>query len=75
MRVEEERAAGPGHTKLRKNKRIAAGFEDLRREAAPGEHGPQKVGVAFDVLAVGGDVGNRQQLDELADDGLLVRAT
>ena len=38
------------------------------------EHGAQELGVLPDVRTVGGDVGDGQQLDELADDGLLIGA-
>ena len=72
MRVEKDGARRSRRPQLRKNERVAAGLEDLDREPALEKQVAQQVGVAPDVVAIGSHIRNRQQLDELADDRLLV---
>src|SRR5687768_2816428 len=73
MRVEEHCAFRARHAELCEHERITVGFEDLRGEAALREQSAQQVRITPNVRAVGGDVGNRQQLDKFAHDCLLMR--
>ena len=71
--VEQQRSRRPRHGELAVDERVAARLEQLRLEAARGEHAAEVLGVAPDVGTIRGDVGYRQQVDELLDDLRLVR--
>ena len=73
VRVEQQRPGRPGRLHLAPDQRVPRRLEDLRRQPALREHLAQAHGVLPDVLAIGGDVGDGQQIDELGDDGALVR--
>ena len=74
MRVDEQRARGTRALELAPDQRVAGGFEQLRREPAPRQHLLQQRRVLADVFAIRGDVGDREQLHELAHDRLLIGA-
>ena len=75
MRVEQHRACAPGTRSSAKT----SGFPSVSRISAVNPRlansVAQQLGVAFDVVAIGRDVGNREQLDELANDLLSMAAT
>jgi hypothetical protein len=75
MGVEHHRPLRSRHPQLavERGRRPLARREALDREAAAAEHLGQAVGVALDVRHLGGDVGQREQVRELAHDLLLVR--
>jgi hypothetical protein len=76
VRVENDRPCRAGRPALAEDDGISAGHGDQAgREAPPGHHGRDRLRVALDVLLVARDVGNRQQRDELIDDGALVLLT
>ncbi len=68
MRVEQNRALSARDGKCGKDERVSVRLEHLDVEAAPLKQRAQQIGVASDVWAIGRDVGNREQLDELAED-------
>src|SRR4029453_3739194 len=71
--IEEYRSRGAGDVERAINERIAARFEDLGGKSSSPEQTAQVLGVAPDVRAVGGDVGNRERLEQLTDDLFLMR--
>ena len=70
--VEEQGRRRARHTKIAVDQRVARRLEDLGRETARREHAAEVFGIATDVGAIGGDVRDREQIDQLADDRLLM---
>jgi hypothetical protein len=70
MCASTSRARGTGRGELAGDGRRAAGDRELLRapEAAPGEHRYERVGVAGDVRRIGGEVRDREERGEIADD-------
>ena len=70
--VEEDGARRAGHEPLAVDQRRGRRLPDFRFHAAAIEHLAEELGVALDIGQVGPHIGNRHQVHELADDGLLV---
>jgi hypothetical protein len=72
VHVEQHGTRGAGDFFLGVDEGVAGGFEELGGQAAALEHLLEVFGVAADVRAVGGDVGDGKESRKLGDDFLLV---
>ena len=72
MRIPQDRSQRAGNPKLSIDQRIHVGFKNLSSESAPLEHLAEIVGIPSDVRFVGGDIWDRQQCYQLAEDFLLM---
>ena len=73
MTVEKQRPRRARHLQRAIDERVARRFEDLGGEPAAPEQRAQVLRIAPDVRAVRGNIGNREWLEQLADDLLLMR--
>ena len=72
MAVQQDGAGGTRDRQVAIDEGVAAGPEDLGAKPVAIEHGAKVGGIPLDVLDVGADVGNREQVDELGDDRALM---
>ena len=72
MKVERDGPARVRQAPFGDDERRTGAGNQLRGEPAPLEHPRKRVGVAFDVRRVCGDVWNRQQVEQLSKNFLLV---
>ena len=70
--VEEERRGCTRHLQIAVDERVAGGLEDIRRKAPRREHAAKVFGIATDVGPIRSDVRDRQQVDQLVNQRLLM---